>query len=79
MEVYLVLGNGRGWKNFEKHNRASICCFEPTVGRNTDVNDSASEDSEVRGRSKEYGRENTYCLREYRNHHEQNLSRTMNM
>ena len=36
----------RGWENFEEQGRKSPGCLEQTVRRNTDVNDSASEDSE---------------------------------
>ena len=74
MEVALILGNCRGWKNFEKHNRKNLYCLEQTVSRNMDFNDSANENSE---RSEEHGRKNINCLREYLNHHEQTFHRNI--
>lgn len=37
---------GRGWKNFEKHDRTCLDCLEQTVNINMDIKDSASEGSE---------------------------------
>ena len=35
---------GRGWKNFEEHERKSLDCLEKTVSRNTGGNNSANKD-----------------------------------
>ena len=35
-----------GWKNFEEHDGKVLDCFGQTGGRNTNVNNSASKDSE---------------------------------
>lgn len=37
---------GRGWKNFDEHDRKILDFLEQTVSRNMDIKDSASEGSE---------------------------------
>lgn len=51
---------GRGWKNFEEHDRKSLDCLEQTVNRNTGGNNSANKDLEG---DEKHSRENMPCLR----------------
>lgn len=51
---------GRGWKNFEEHERKSLDCLEKTVSRNTGGNNSANKDLEG---NEKHSRENITCLR----------------
>lgn len=60
------LGNGQRLENVEDHHRESLACRKYTVGRNVDINDSASKDSDEWG---EHGGENLCFLKEYLNQH----------
>lgn len=51
---------GRGWKNFEEHERKSLDFLEQTVSRNTGGNNSAIKDLEG---NEKHSRENITCLR----------------
>lgn len=67
---------GRGWKNFEDHDRKSLDFIEQIISRNMDIEDSASKGSEG---SKEYGRENLYCLSDYSSNYIQNVGKIIDV
>ena len=68
--VATELGNGQRLENVEDHHRKSLDCLQLTVGRNVDINDSASKDSDERG---EHSGENLCFLKEYFNHRKQTV------
>ena len=67
---------GRGWENFEEDDGKTLDCLQQWVSRNTDVNNSPSEDSEG---SEQCGREQIYYLKEYLHCQKQAVSRNINM
>lgn len=64
------MGNGQRLENVEDHHTKSLDCLQLTVGRNVDINDSASKDSDERG---EHSGENLRFLKEYFNHRKQTV------
>lgn len=54
------MGSGRGWKNFEEHDRKSLEGLKQTISRNIGNNDSKG--------SEEHGREDRYHFGESLNH-----------
>lgn len=53
---------GKGWKNFNVHNRKSLDCLQEVFERNMDIKGNSGEGSD---RCEGHNKENFYCLNTY--------------